>query len=475
MLCMPSSLLLLLPTLAFASRSSSKHVPDASCVESISSLDDVAKALQCRTININPFKVPGGQTLILKTKLDNVVMNLLGDLEFEVHDWEGALMVVGGKNIQFNGGNYTLNAHGEKYCQHPRSIIATGVFRDLVILNTPAQAVSIQNDGALLVKNIIIDDSAGDSGGMACNTDGFDVTNSVNLTLDGCTVYNQDDCVALNHATNTVIKNLMCSRGHGISIGSIQTGQRVSNVLVKDNVIQDSEQCFRIKAVPGAKNAYVENITYSGNICTNATKFGVLFQQNYQNGGHHLDTKQGLSIVPVTTVTFNDIKFIGKDNIVSVASAAWRLAGTCAPNQCLGWSLENLKISGGLAGKLINTGVDSFVSLPSADNSSFTPASTGSLSTGVQPAPTIGSSDPVKGSDPSSVPAPGNKTAAPTAADSSVRAASVTKTPVRKPPKLHKEDSRKPKHHGHRGSHVIPSSVRRLTKRRLEDISFSAD
>lgn len=71
---------------------------------------------------------------------------------------------------------------------------------DLKIQNTPIQAVSIANCDGLTITDMTIDNSAGDSEGGK-NTDGFDIGDSSNVVIDGATVYNQDDCVAVNSGT----------------------------------------------------------------------------------------------------------------------------------------------------------------------------------------------------------------------------------------------------------------------------------
>ncbi|SCZ89111.1 BZ3500_MvSof-1268-A1-R1_Chr1-1g00963 [Microbotryum saponariae] len=462
MLCMPSTLLLLLPTLALASKSSgSKSAPSAGCTGTISSLDDVSAALNCRTININSFKIPGGKTLNLKSSLDNVVMNLLGDLYFEVEYWQGNLMLVGGNNLQFNGNGHTVNANGKAYCgkQKPSPtlhILGSGVVQDLVILNTPAQAVSIQNSEPLLVRNVLVDNRAGDALGR--NTDGFGVSSSTGLTVNNCTVHNQDvsalpsgyqllvlvlnltiplsarlqDCIALNSAKNTLISYVNCFGGHGISIGSIQSNQHVTDVRVENSRIEDSEQCFRVKAFANVKEALVQNITYSGN-----------------SEHAKVDTKTSLSQIPSTEMQINDIKFTGINNNIEVGPSAWRVGGTCALGKCNHWNFASLKISGGLPGKLRNTPVDSFVSHSSS-------GSEGSIPTAPQAAPGDDSTDSSETSDPSSQDKSGNSTAgSPTNPDPS-DSTPVLATPLPKThqdPKPSQSHRPKSKHHGHHQGH----------------------
>jgi polygalacturonase len=75
---------------------------------------------------------------------------------------------------------------------------------DLHIINTPVQAVSIDNCNGLNVTDMTIDNSDGDSQG-GHNTDGFDIGESTGVTISGAKVYNQDDCVAINSGTVSVV------------------------------------------------------------------------------------------------------------------------------------------------------------------------------------------------------------------------------------------------------------------------------
>lgn len=78
---------------------------------------------------------------------------------------------------------------------------------NLHIQNTPVQAVSINGADGLTVTGMTIDNSAGDSGGGK-NTDGFDIGSSNNVVIDGANVYNQDDCVAINSGTVSIISTV---------------------------------------------------------------------------------------------------------------------------------------------------------------------------------------------------------------------------------------------------------------------------
>lgn len=69
------------------------------------------------------------------------------------------------------------------------------------IKNSPVQVFSVNGASWLTLSNISIDDKDGDSQG-GHNTDAFDVGDSSGVYISGATVYNQDDCLAVNSGTN---------------------------------------------------------------------------------------------------------------------------------------------------------------------------------------------------------------------------------------------------------------------------------
>jgi polygalacturonase len=70
----------------------------------------------------------------------------------------------------------------------------TGVY----IQNPPVQVFSINACTDTTFSGITIDATAGDTGALGANTDGFDIGSSTGVTITGANVYNQDDCVAIN-------------------------------------------------------------------------------------------------------------------------------------------------------------------------------------------------------------------------------------------------------------------------------------
>ncbi|KAF8600039.1 hypothetical protein BDV93DRAFT_546613 [Ceratobasidium sp. AG-I] len=189
------------------------------CTGTIASLNDVAAAQKCTTININAFTVPAGKTFALSL-ISGTTVNMLGDVKFGVANWAGPLFSVSGTKIVFNGNGHTFDGQGPSYWDglggnggvtkpHPMmKIKMSGTYTNVKVLNSPAHTYSVSNPAALVMSKLTIDNSAGNaknskSGGKAAghNTDGFDVS-TTDLTIEDSTISNQDDCLALNHTVD---------------------------------------------------------------------------------------------------------------------------------------------------------------------------------------------------------------------------------------------------------------------------------
>jgi len=170
------------------------------------------------------------------------------------------------------------------------------------------------------------------------NTDAFDVGNSDDITITGSTIYNQDDCLAVNSGTNIQFLNNYCSGGHGISIGSVggRSNNVVDTVAIKDCTVVNSENGIRIKTVAGATGS-VKGVTYSGITLKNIAKNGIVIQQDYQNGSPTGVPTDG---VPITGLTIANVKG-------SVASSARGIYILCAAGACSDWKWSGVSISGG--------------------------------------------------------------------------------------------------------------------------------
>jgi len=201
---------------------------------------------------------------------------------------------------------------------------------------------------------LTVDDSQGDyannrSKGLAAghNTDGFDV-GSDNVTIQNCTVHNQDDCLAINKGKNITFDRNTCIGGHGISIGSIGSNVAVSGVIVSGNIITQSDQALRIKTVASATGSVVDNVTYSGNTAKGIRKFGVIIDQSYPST---LGT-------PGTGTIISNVNFGSPFSNITVNSGANQVAVNCGSGSCIGtWNWYYLSAKGGVTSPPSNVNI----------------------------------------------------------------------------------------------------------------------
>ncbi|KAG8876794.1 hypothetical protein FRB97_003917 [Tulasnella sp. 331] len=342
------------------------------CTGTISSLSDVAAAIECTTININSFTVTAGTTFELDCASGTTV-NVLGDVTFGVSNWAGPLFQISGTGVTFNGNGHTFNGNGPSYWDglggnggvtKPKfmKVKNSGVFKDLVVLNSPVQAFSIGNDDPLTIDSITVNDSAGDATNSASaglpaghNTDGFDVSAS-NVVIQNSVIMNQDDCLAINKGTNITFQNNKCSGGHGISIGSISSDVTVSTINILNNAVSNSANCLRIKMDADASSSTVSGVTYTGNTCTTITGYGVLIDQSYPAT---LGTPGSGVILSVMAFHLN-VQFTS-GNTVSVDSGADRVDVNCGSGGCTGtWNWSGLTATGGNAGTINYSGITGY-------------------------------------------------------------------------------------------------------------------
>ena len=134
------------------------------------------------------------------------------------------------------------------------------------------QVFSINGATNTQFNGITINNKDGDSKG-GHNTDAFDVGSSTKITISGATVYNQDDCLAVNSGTQITFTGGYCSGGHGLSIGSVggRSDNTVDTVNILDSQIVNSDNGVRIKTVSGATGK-VSGVTYSNIKLTNVSE-----------------------------------------------------------------------------------------------------------------------------------------------------------------------------------------------------------
>ncbi|RAO70499.1 uncharacterized protein BHQ10_006511 [Talaromyces amestolkiae] len=305
----------------------------------------------CSTIVLSNVAVPSGTTLDLTGLNSGTKVIFEGTTTFGYKEWSGPLVSVSGTDITVEGASgAVLNGDGSRWWDgegsnggktKPKFFYAHSLksssISNLKILNSPVQVFSIDGAQTLTLDSITIDNSAGDSAG-AHNTDAFDVGDSNGVTISNAIVQNQDDCLAVNSGTNIIFTGGTCSGGHGLSIGSVggRSDNTVNTVHIENSTIKNSQNGVRIKTVYGATGS-VSGVTYKDITLSGITKYGIVIEQDYENGS---PTGTPTTGVPITGLTIDGITG-------SVSSSATDVYILCGSGSCSNWTWEGVTFTGG--------------------------------------------------------------------------------------------------------------------------------
>ncbi|KAK4099423.1 glycoside hydrolase family 28 protein [Parathielavia hyrcaniae] len=303
---------------------------------------DAASAIKnkksCSTITLKGITVPAGTTLDLTGLKDGTHVIFSGTTSFGYKEWKGPLVSVSGNNILVEGASrHVINGNGARWWdtkgsnggrKKPKFFYAHNLrnsnIKKLDVKNTPVQAFSINGATNLGVYDITLDNSAGDTQG-GHNTDAF----------NGAVVQNQDDCLAVNSGTNITFTGGHCSGGHGLSIGSVggRDDNTVKTVRILDSAVTNSQNGVRVKTVYGAKGSVsdvrFERITLSG-----ISKYGVVVEQDYQNGS---PTGKPTAGVPITDLRLSRVTgsvASGATNVVRGGKTSDKCSNVPSPAKC---------------------------------------------------------------------------------------------------------------------------------------------
>ncbi|KAK2057402.1 family 28 glycosyl hydrolase [Colletotrichum caudatum] len=316
---------------------------------------DAASAVEgkkgCTTIVLKDIAVPAGTTLDMTGLKSGTHVTFQGATTFGYALWTGPLVSFSGSNILIDGaGGHSIDCQGQRWWDgkggnggkaKPKFFYAHSLrdsnIRGLNVLNTPVQAFSISGAANLGVYDVSIDNSLGDSAG-GHNTDAFDVGSSAGVYISGAVVRNQDDCLAVNSGTNITFTGGDCSGGHGLSIGSVggRSDNVVRDVVVSDSRVSDSDNGVRVKTVYGATGS-VSNVRFAGITLSNIANYGIVIEQDYDNGKPKGTPTGG---VPITGLTLSDVAG-------TVAPSGVEVYVLCAPGACSDWAWSGVSVTGG--------------------------------------------------------------------------------------------------------------------------------
>ncbi|RDW92589.1 putative polygalacturonase 2-3 [Coleophoma crateriformis] len=309
----------------------------------------------CATIVLDNIAVPSGTSLDLSglTKGTHVIFE--GTTSFGYEEWSGPLVKIGGTDITVTAasGAY-LKGDGARWWDGKGSNggktkpnffaiekLISSTITGLYFQNSPRQVMSINDATTVTIADITIDNSAGNTGDTstaATNTDAFDIASSTGVTITGANVSNQDDCLAINSGTDITFTKSTCTGGHGLSIGSVggRTDNTVKSITISSSTVTNSQNAVRVKTNSGTTGT-VSDVTYSDISFSGITKYGIVVEQDYLNGGA---TGTPTSGVPITGLTLSNVKG-------TVTSSGTNVYLLCASGACSSWKWTSVSATGG--------------------------------------------------------------------------------------------------------------------------------
>ncbi|OOQ88122.1 Polygalacturonase [Penicillium brasilianum] len=311
----------------------------------------ISSKTSCSTIVLSSVAVPAGTTLDLTGLKKGTTVIFEGETTFGYKEWSGPLVSVSGTDITVKGASGSvLNGDGARWWDgkgtnggktKPKFFYAhkliNSKIENITIKNSPVQVFSINGASGLNLDGITVNNADGDSKG-GHNTDAFDIGSSTGVYITNPVVHNQDDCLAVNSGTDISFTGAQCTGGHGISIGSV--GGRSDNAVNKVNIencsIKNSQNGVRVKTVYGATGS-VKGVTYKDITLSGISKYGIVIEQDYENGSPTGTPTNG---VPITGLTLNNVKG-------TVDSSATNVYILCASGACSGWTWNSVSVKGG--------------------------------------------------------------------------------------------------------------------------------
>ncbi|KAI3899739.1 hypothetical protein MKW92_001465 [Papaver armeniacum] len=139
------------------------------------------------------------------------------------------------------------------------------------------------------------------------NTDGIHVTRTENITIINSVIGTGDDCISIvSGSRNVQATNTTCGPGHGISIGSLGSGNseaHVSDVMVDTAVLNGTTNGVRIKTWQGG-SGNASNISFQ-NIVMYNVKNPIIIDQNYCDQDDPCDEQE--SAVQISDIIYKNI------------------------------------------------------------------------------------------------------------------------------------------------------------------------
>ncbi|KAJ0522569.1 putative endo-polygalacturonase [Helianthus annuus] len=184
----------------------------------------------------------------------------------------------------------------------------------LTHVNSPRVHITITTCNDVIVSNLHIIAPE-----TSPNTDGIDISGSVNVNIRDSIIATGDDCIAIGGGSSYIkISGIMCGPGHGISIGSLGHGGTdvVENVDVHNCTMIKTLTGVRIKTYQGG-TGYANKISFTG-IKFDAVNNPIIIDQYYCPS--HKGCLTSTSAVNLSDITYRGISGTSNtDNVINLS------------------------------------------------------------------------------------------------------------------------------------------------------------
>ncbi|KAJ9181100.1 hypothetical protein P3X46_009266 [Hevea brasiliensis] len=235
-----------------------------------------------------------------------------------VFDQVQNLLVEGGGTIDGNGKIWWKNSckvDKDLPCKDAPTALTFHKCQNLVVDNLKIQNaqqmhLSFQSSKDVQVSNLIVT-SPKDSP----NTDGIHVTHTQNIQITNSVIATGDDCISIaSGSQNVQAMDITCGPGHGISIGSLGSGNSrayVSGVTIDGAKLSGTSNGVRIKTWQGG-SGIASNIKFQ-NIEMQNVSNPIIIDQYYCD--NHKSCKEQRSAIQVKNVVYKNIKGTSASNV----------------------------------------------------------------------------------------------------------------------------------------------------------------
>nr|AHG54204.1 polygalacturonase 3a [Lygus lineolaris] len=294
------------------------------CVAAASAVDvwnlqqlEAAKRGNDLTINVRDIFVPAGQTLNFEFVKPGTTIVFRGRVTFGYKEWRGPLIILKGRNLKIKGGaGHIFDGEGRRWWDGTGTNsgkikpymfyvqLADSSVRGLTIKNSPAHTFAINDCNHISINNVMIDNRDGNRFG-GHNTDGFDVAKSHRVIIANSTIYNQDDCLAINSGTDITFQRNKCIGGHGIAVavGGYQVNE-ARNIVIRGCRCIQTKYGVRIKTLLNGRGI-VKGVKIENILLKDVTDAGLLIIGNYLNSGPKGEPTGG---IPIEDLTVNNVR-----------------------------------------------------------------------------------------------------------------------------------------------------------------------